>query len=276
MSRLLLRRLFPLERKCPVLGVSKLLHILTGHADFKEACPGRDKLYDLLRRNSLLLIRRVKPGPTTTNSRHRYMLYPNLIRDLVVNRPDMLWVSDITYLSTCAGFCYLSLITDAYSHRIVGYHVHHNLTTFGPATALRMALNSLDTENFQELYHHSDRGSQYGSDAYIELLRGHTEIKISMTENGDPYENAIAERINGIRKHEFRLDQLFQTMSEMKAHVAKSISSYNEVRPHASCDFLTPNQADKRSGILLKRWKNNYVKKSLDEIEFQELAGKKL
>ena len=93
MSRLLLRRLFPLERKCPVLGVSKLLHILTGHADFKEACPGRDKLYDLLRRNSLLLIRRVKPGPTTTNSRHHYMLYPNLIRELVVNRPDMLSVS---------------------------------------------------------------------------------------------------------------------------------------------------------------------------------------
>jgi len=97
-----------------------------------------------------------------------------------------------------------------------------------------------------------------------------------MTENGDPYENAIVERINGILKHEFRLDQLFQTMSEMKAHVAKSISSYNEVRPHASCDFLTPNQAHKGSGILLKRWKKNYVKKGMDEIEFQELAGKKL
>ena len=139
-----------------------------------------------------------------------------------------------------------------------------------------MALNSLDQDNIQELYHHSDRGSQYGSDAYIELLRSHTEIKISMTENGDPYENAIAERINGIGKHEFRLDQLFQTMSEMKAHVAKNISSYNEARPHASCDFITPNQAHKRSGILLKRWKNNYKKKSIDEIEFQELAGKKL
>jgi len=151
----------------------------------------------------------------------------------------------------------------------------HNLTTFGPATALRMALNSLDQDNIQELYHHSDRGSQYGSDAYIELLRGHTEIKISMTENGDPYENEIAERINGIRKHEFRLDQLFQTMTEMKAHVTKSINSYNETRTHASCDFLTPNQAHKGSGILLKRWKNNYVKKSMDETEFQELAGEK-
>ena len=152
----------------------------------------------------------------------------------------------------------------------------HNLTTFGPATALRMALNSLDQDNIQDLYHPSDRGSQCGSDCYIQLLRGHTEIKISMTENEDPYENAIAERINGIGKHEFRLDQLFQTMSEMKAHVAKSISSYNEARPHASCDFITPNQAHKRSGILLKRWKKNYVKKSMDEIEFQQLAGKKL
>ena len=144
------------------------------------------------------------------------MLYPNLIEELDVNRPDLLWVSDITYLSTYAGFCYLSLITDAYSHRIAGYQVHQNLTTFGPATALRMALNSLNPDNIQELHHQSDRGSQYGSDAYIKLLRGHPEIKISMTENGDPYENAIAERINGILKHEFRLDQLFQSMTEMK------------------------------------------------------------
>ena len=155
----------------PGIGVSKLLHILTGHVDYKEVCPGRDKLYDLLRRNSLLLIRRVKRGPTTTNSRHRYMLYPNLIKELNINRQDLLWVSDITYLSTYAGFCYLSLITDAYSHRIVGYHVHHNLTTFGPATALRMALNSLNPDNIQELYHHSDRGSQYGSDAYTVVIK---------------------------------------------------------------------------------------------------------
>jgi len=97
-----------------------------------------------------------------------------------------------------------------------------------------------------------------------------------MAENGDPYENAIAERINSILKHEFRLDQLFQTMSEMKAHVIKSMNSCNETRHHASCDFLTPNQAHKGSGILLKRWKNNYVKKSMDETEFQELAGEKV
>ena len=156
---LIITKVVSLREEMPGIGVSKLLHILTGHEDYKKVCAGRDKLYELLRRYSLLLIRRVKRGHTTTNSRHRYMLYPNLIRELVVNRPDMLSVSDITYLSTYAGFCYLSLITDAYSHRIVGYHVHHNLTTFGPATALRMALNTLDTENFQELYHHSDRGS---------------------------------------------------------------------------------------------------------------------
>ena len=139
-----------------------------------------------------------------------------------------------------------------------------------------MALNALVTDTDQELYHHSDRGSQYGSDAYIELLRGHPSIKISMTEKGDPYENAIAERINGILKHEFKLDQLFQTMTEMKAHVKKSIHAYNEVRPHASCDYLTPNQAHKGSGILVKRWKNSFAKKKLEEAELVELAGEKV
>jgi len=129
----------------------------------------------------------------------------------------------------------------------------------------------LNPVDIQELYHHSDRGGKYGSGAYIELLKGHPEIKISMTEYGDPYENAIAERINGILKHEFRLDQLFQSTTEKKAHVTKSINAYNEIRPHASCDFLTPNQAHKGSGILEKRWKNNYAKKKLEEAELLEL-----
>ena len=130
----------------------------------------------------------------------------------------------------------------------------------------------LNPVDIQELYHHSDRGGKYGSGAYIELLKGHPEIKISMTEYGDPYENAIAERINGILKHEFRLDQLFQSTTEKKAHVTKSINAYNEIRPHASCDFLTPNQAHKGSGILEKRWKNNYAKKKLEEAELLELV----
>lgn len=139
---LIITKVISLREELPGIGVSKLLHILEGHADYKSICPGRDKLYDLLRRHSLLLIRRVKRGPTTTNSNHRYKLYPNLIKGLIIDRPNLLWVSDITYLSTYTGFSYLSLITDAYSHRIVGYHVHYNLKTFGPVTALRMALDT--------------------------------------------------------------------------------------------------------------------------------------
>ena len=138
-------------------------------------------------------------------------------------------------------------------------------------TALRMALETLNPDQIQELFHHSDIGSQYGSDAYIELLSSHPEIRVSMTENGDPYENAIAERINEILKSEFKLDQLFQSMTEMKAVVSKSICAYNEKRPHASCNYLTPNQAHKGAGLLSKRWKNTYVKKKISTPEIQEL-----
>lgn len=152
-------------------------------------------------------------------------MYPNLIKGLIVDRPNLLWVSDITYLSLCTGYCYLSLITDAYSHKIVGHHIHYNLKTFGPATALRMALKTLNPDLILELFHHSDRGSQYCSDAYIQILTTHPEIRISMTENGDPYENTIAERINGILKSKFNLDQIFQSMTEIKVAVEKSITA---------------------------------------------------
>ena len=189
-----------------------------------------------MRRHSLLLLRKVKRRTTTTDSRHRYKRYPNLIKGLTVDRSNLLWVGDITYLSVYTGYCYLSLITDAYSHKIIGYHVHYNLKTVGPATALRMALKTLNPEVVNQLFHHSDRGSQYCSDTYVQLLTTHPEIRISMTENGDPYENAIAEQVNGILKSEFKLDQLFQSMTEMKGVVEKSIQAYNEKRPHASCN----------------------------------------
>jgi len=225
-----------------------------------------------MRKHSLLIIRKMKRGSTTTDSRHRFKLYPNLIKGLIIDRPHLLWVSDITYLSVYTGYCYLSLITDAYSHKIVGYHVYYNLKTLGLVTALRMALKTLNPDVMQELFHHSDRGSQYCSDAYVQISTTHPEIRITMTENGDPYENAIAERINGILKSEFNLDQLFQSMSDLKAAFEKSIQAYNGKRPHASCNYLTPNQAHEETGVPLKRWKNTYVKKSDDVPEIQELA----
>jgi len=117
----------------PGAGVPKLRHMISLDAGLAARCPGRDTMYELLRSHHLLLLRRGRRGPTTTDSRHRYKKYPNLVRELVTNRPNELWVSDITYISTYAGFCYLSLITDAYSHRILGYHVHHNLSSLWPS-----------------------------------------------------------------------------------------------------------------------------------------------
>ena len=150
--------------------------------------------------------------------------------------------------------------------------MNYNLKTLGLVTALRIALKTLNPDVMQELFHHSDRGSQYCSDAYVQISTTHPEIRITMTENGDPYENAIAERINGILKSEFNLDQLFQSMSDLKAAFEKSIQAYNGKRPHASCNYLTPNQAHEETGVPLKRWKNTYVKKSDDVPEIQELA----
>jgi len=258
---LLLTSVKLIREDLPGIGVPKLLHMLAQKPELQGKCPGRDALYDLLRYHSLLQIHKPRRGPTTTDSRHRFKRYPNLVKELITIRPNELWVSDITYLYTPTGFCYLSLITDAYSHRILGYHVHHDLTTFGPATALRMALETLEPTIILPLIHHSDRGTQYASDAYITLLFTHPEIEVSMTEKSDPYENPVAERINGILKREFGMDKIFSTMKEMKQQACRSITNYNELRPHASCDYYTPNQAHQMCGVLPKRWKNWYKEK---------------
>ena len=148
---------------------------------------------------------------------------------------------------------YLSLITDAYSRRIMGFSFRQDLSAEGCLDALKMALNNRLYD--QPLIHHSDRGSQYCSHKYVDLLL-QNNIAISMTENGDPYENALAERINGIIKSEFNLYSSVLGFENTKALIAKSIKNYNELRPHASCDYLTPEQAHLTSGSLNKRWKN--------------------
>jgi putative transposase len=212
---------------------------------------GRDKLNDLLREHGLL-IRNRKKGPRTTNSSHWLKKYPNLIRDVEIIRSEQVWVSDITYLCVGRDFNYLSLITDAYSHKIVGYYLHTLLTNDGSLKALDSALQQR-TQN-QELIHHSDRGVQYCSFDYIRSLQEHN-IGISMTENGDPYENAIAERINGILKTEFGLNALFKTHYEALLAVNKAVSAYNTLRPHMSCDYMTPDQAHVTELKFIKRWK---------------------
>lgn len=235
----------------PRAGVPKIHFILKAKLCEHSIKMGRDALYDLLGEHGYL-IRYHRRKPYTTDSNHRYKKYPNLIREIkYLTHPGQLWVSDITYIRLKEKFCYLSIITDAYSHKIIGYCLYPTLHSNGPINALLMAAKS---KRGMSLIHHSDRGSQYCCDDYVKLL-AHYEIKISMTEKGDPYENAIAERINGILKGEFLLDKTFTSFSEAEQTVKNAIEKYNHIRPHASCDNLTPVQAHDRNGILRKRWK---------------------
>jgi putative transposase len=173
--------------------------------------------------------------------------------------PGRLWVSDIRYIRLVNGFCYLSIITDAYSRKIVGYCLHPSLHSIGAINSLLMAAKQ--SKRQPTLIHHSDRGSQYCCQDYVRLLESYN-IGISMTESGDPYENAIAERVNGILKGEFYLDKTFVNFSEAEQTVHSAIEKYNHIRPHASCDYLTPVAAHQQTGILRKRW----TKKKREEI----------
>lgn len=220
---------------------------------------GRDALFELLN-NRKLLIRNRKRKVITTNSKHWMRKYSNLILDMKIDRPDQVWVSDITYIRFLNGFIYLSLITDAYSHKIVGFNLRKDMSAEGCVIALEMALAGR-TNKSKPLIHHSDRGAQYCCKDYVDRLK-ENNIAISMTNNGDPYENAIAERVNGIIKQEFSLYSSQVGFEETCRLVEKSINAYNRIRPHSSCDYLTPDQAHQQNGVLTKRWKN-YPKKYL-------------
>ncbi|MBI3235114.1 MAG: IS3 family transposase [Bacteroidetes bacterium] len=259
-----------IRRELPGTGIQKLHLLMREPLKAHGIKMGRDKLNILLRNNGLLIKNRRRIAKTT-NSSHWFKKYPNLIKEFQVIRSEQLWVSDITYLCVGRDFNYLSLITDAYSHKIVGYYLHTLLTNDGPLKALDMALQSR-TKIDKELIHHSDRGVQYCSFDYVRSLREHS-IGISMTENGDPYENAIAERINGILKTEFGLSDLFKTHYDALAAVNKAVNAYNALRPHMSCDYMTPNEAHLTDLKLIKRWKPR-KKKSTDEntnnVQFDE------
>jgi transposase InsO family protein len=205
-----------------------------------------------------MLVRHRRRGPKTTNSNHLYRKYPNLIRDLKLTRSNQLWVSDITYLRTNQGFVYLSLITDAYSKKIVGWCLWPNLSSEGALNALKMATEGQTFKN--DLIHHSDRGIQYCCYDYVNYLKG-SSINISMTENGDPYENAIAERVNGILKDEYDLYDVFEDYFSANEAVKRAIDLYNDKRPHSSCDFKTPNEAHIYRGKMKNRWKKECKQK---------------
>ncbi len=242
----------------PRIGTRKLHYLLTDVLKRHDISIGRDRLFDLLADNGLLVRRRKRRKAITTNSDHPYRKYPNLIRTLQVQRPGHLWVSDITYISLRNDFCYLSLITDAYSRKIVGYCLYPTLKREGPLRALAMALRTVPGKLQQPLIHHSDRGMQYCCTDYTSLLTSR-EISISMTEKGDPYENAIAERVNGILKEEFGLYERFDSYRSACLAVDSAVAIYNQQRPHASCDHLTPEQAHQGTGELKTKWKRRAV-----------------
>jgi len=219
------------------MGGRKLYELLQPYLFHHQIKMGRDSLFDLLQVNHLL-VRRRKRRVYTTQSFHWLRKYPNLIRNLAPSHPNELWVSDITYWKITSGYVYISLITDAFSHKIVGHHVAESLETVETIEALKMALKSLSGDHYN-LRHHSDRGIQYCSHEYVKLLEEHN-IEISMTENGDPRENAIAERVNGILKEEYLYDYSVQNLSQAKSVLDFVINLYNEERPHMSCDYKTP------------------------------------
>ena len=252
-AEIILREVVRLRTQQKRVGVRKLHHMMGSFTRGHGVEMGRDALYDLLREHSMLVRRRRRRGPRTTFSAFWKQSYPNLARDFCPAAPNQLWVSDITYIRVKEGFAYLSLITDAYSRKIVGYHLKGDLTAKGPAAALRMALrNNPEREG---LIHHSDRGLQYYSGEYMKLLG--KDIRISMSEKSDPLENAIAERVNGILKQEL-LAKSYSSFTEATRQVARAVSIYNHLRPHLSIDMLTPSEAHAKTGPLTKRWKNYY------------------
>lgn len=246
----------------PRMGANKLKIYLTPKFDAMGIKIGRDAFAGLLADNHML-VKRKRSGRKTTFSHHRYYKYPNLIREYTPESPNQLWVSDITYISVGYGFIYLSLITDAYSRKIMGWNLARDLSSAGALKALRQALSALPDGT--SLIHHSDRGVQYCNGAYIKELEKRNAL-ISMTENGDPLENAIAERVNGILKTEWIDKRHLRTWDEAQSYVEKVINLYNSERPHQSLSYLTPDLVHS-SGIKTERkWKNYYPQKNGSEI----------
>ena len=206
---------------------------------------GRDGFIDIMREEGLL-IKHKRGYPRTTNSKHRFKIYKNLIAEKTVIRADEVWVSDITYIRTRESFLYLSLITDLYSRKIIGYKLSESLSIEGSIEALKQAMKG--KEDLTGTIHHSDRGIQYCSKIYTKKLikRG---IQISMSEKGNPYENAVAERVNGILKQEYYLAETFSSKEEAIKSVKEAIQIYNTERIHMSIGYNTPEEKYKESKV---------------------------
>lgn len=227
----------------PRVGGIKLFSMLAGDLADHHIDIGRDAFYAILRKNGLLVPCKRRYA-VTTQSKHHFKKWPDLVQRRHPAQAEEIWVSDITYLRTQSGFIYLSLITDAFSRKIVGYHLSQSLKATGCIAALNKALRGRSYPN-RSLIHHSDRGIQYCCDVYVKVLLDN-HIQISMTQHGSPYDNAVAERVNGILKTEFDLYQIFGSYKAAIDPVCKAIAAYNSIRPHFSCNLQTPDQAHRR------------------------------
>lgn len=207
---------------------------------FADAMPGRDRFYKIINGNGLML----KPERRrhTTNSNHNYRKYSNLTKGLVLDRPNQLWVADITYIDTDDGVAYLHLVTDAWTHEIIGWTLSDTLMASNTIAALKMGIEHNKDADLSGLIHHSDRGSQYCSNAYVSLLQS-VNASISMTEDYKPTDNAIAERVNGIIKQEwlYRMKRP-ESIGEAAKTIRRIIDFYNNKRPHMSNKMMTPVQ----------------------------------
>lgn len=221
----------------PRIGTRKLYHLL----HYKGINIGRDKLYKLLRDNDLLVRPSKRIVIRTTQASRRAYLFRNLVKECFIDWPNQVWVADITYIRLQEGFAYLSLITDAFSRKIIGYCLHSSLDTEGCINALNMAMTTLSWSELNGIIHHSDRGCQYCSKEYVKILRT-TKMRVSVTQNGDPYENALAERINGILKTEWINQETFLNLEHAKERIEQIVKLYNTRRLHSAHSYKTPEE----------------------------------
>lgn len=250
-QELVLDQVHSIRQIHPAIGVRKLYHLLQPFLLEHQVKMGRDALFDLLAANKLL-VRKRKRRISTTQSFHWLKKYPNLIKDWRPSRPNQLWVADITYIPLTNGFLYLSLITDAYSHKIMGHAVAETLEAVHTTKALQMALSNLK-ESLECLIHHSDRGIQYCSFDYVNALK-QNNIQISMTENGDPLENPVAERVNGILKEEYLRHYPLINIEQVRELLNDVVDRYNKLRPHQSINLITPDVVHEKQLLVNRTW----------------------
>jgi len=242
----------------PAIGTRKLYYLLQSFLLEHQIKMGRDALFDVLAANKLL-VRKRRRRINTTQSHHWLKKYPNLIKEWIPIKPNQLWVADITYIPLTSGFSYLSLITDAYSHKIMGYALADNLEAVHTTKALQMALSNL-SEVPDGIIHHSDRGIQYCSYDYVGILKKNN-MQISMTENGDPLENPVAERINGILKQEYLRHYPLTHRTQVAELLTDVVERYNTLRPHQSINMITPEVAHEKQLPINRTWskKKHYL-----------------